>query len=97
MVHPSHVESLCIAVLEAMTLGVPCVATRSIGPESYIENGCNGILAEKGPRAMAVGIMQIADASPNIIDSLKKNGFNTVEKCFSPIVVMKSFEELLNL
>ena len=97
MVHPSHVESLCIAVLEAMALGVPCVATRSIGPKSYIENGYNGILAEKGPRAMAVGIMQIADASPNIVDSLKKNGFNTVEKCFSPIVVMKSFEELLNL
>lgn len=96
MVHPSHVESLCIAVLEAMALEVPCVVVRSIGPESFIENGYNGILVDKGPEAIAEGVIQVANASPSYIDSLKKNGFNTVEKYFSPSVVWKSFEELID-
>lgn len=96
MVHPSHVESLCIAVLEAMALEVPCVVVRSIGPESFIENGYNGILVEKGPEAIAEGVLLAVNANPLFIDSLKKYGFNTVEQHFSPSVVCKSFEELID-
>lgn len=96
MVHPSHVESLCIAVLEAMALEVPCIVVRSIGPESFIENGYNGILVEKGPEAIADGFILATNASASFIDSLKKNGFNTVEKYFSPPIVWESFEELID-
>ena len=96
MVHPSHVESLCIAVLEAMSLEVPCVTVRSIGPESFIENGFNGILVEKGPEAIVEGILQLANASQFFIDSLTKNGSLTVEKYFSPSVVWKSFKGLID-
>lgn len=97
MIHPSHVESLCIAVLEAMAFEVPCVVVRSIGPESFIANGRNGILVEKGPESIANGILQVVNAKHSLIDTLKKNGVNTVEKYFSPAVVRKAFEELIEV
>lgn len=51
-VHPSYVESQGLAVLEAMSLHVPCVVTASEGPKEYIQNGVNGILTEKDPESL---------------------------------------------
>ncbi len=97
MVHPSHVESLCIAVLEAMALEVPCVVVRSIGPESFIENSKNGILVEKGPNALAEGVLKIVRTDPSTIESIKKGGGRTVDRYFCPSVVRQSFEELTDI
>ncbi len=97
MVHPSHVESLCIAVLEAMALEVPCVVVRSIGPESFIEGGKNGILVDKGQDAIAEGIMQVVNSEFSTLESLRKGGVCTVDRYFSPSVVRKSFEELTDI
>ncbi len=97
MVHPSHVESLCIAVLEAMALEVPCVVTRSIGPESFLNDGKNGILVEKGPHALAEGVMKVVSFDPSTIESIKKYGGRTVDRYFSPSVVRKMFEDLTDI
>lgn len=97
MVHPSHVESLCIAVLEAMALEVPCVVVRSIGPESFIEDGKNGILVEKGPNALAEGVLKMVKSDPSTIESIKKEGSRTVGRYFCPSVVRQSFEELTDI
>ena len=97
MVHPSHVESLCIAVLEAMALEVPCVVVRSIGPESFIENYKNGILVERGPNALAEGVLKIVKTDPSTIESIKKGGGRTVDRYFCPSVVRQSFEELTDI
>lgn len=96
MVHPSHVESLCIAVLEAMALEVPCVVVRSIGPDSFIENGHNGILVEKGPEAILQGIHNLIGLNSIQLRSLTTNASRTVESLFSPQVIFKSFERLID-
>lgn len=96
MVHPSHVESLCIAVLEAMALEVPCVVVRSIGPESFIENGYNGILVEKGPEGIHKGISEVNNMNSYQLSILTANAFRTVESRFLPEVIFESFERLID-
>lgn len=44
LVHPAHSEGFGLAILEAMALGCPVVATRSGGPEEILEDGVSGVL-----------------------------------------------------
>ena len=71
-VHTSYVESQGLTVLEAMALGVPCVVTRSLGPEGYIRDGENGILVEQNVESLVAAIMKVIQ-SPQICDTLRKN------------------------
>ena len=97
MVHPSHVESLCISVLEAMSLDLPCVVVRSIGPESFIKDEYNGFLVEKGSDAIENGILKVMMTTDEQITSIKKIALYTVKKFFSPNPVISAFECLINL
>lgn len=45
MVFPSHYETFGVVVAEALSLGVPVIATRCGGPESIIQQG-DGVLVE---------------------------------------------------
>ena len=96
MVHPSHVESLCISVLEAMALRLPCVVVRSFGPESFIRNGHNGVLVEKGAQALAEGIETILSLQPSILGQMTANGRVTVEESFGPETVIDKFYNLID-
>lgn len=96
MVHPSHVESLCIAVLEAMALEVPCVVVRSLGPESFIKNGRNGILVEKGSEAIYKAVYDVINMDPFQLRSLTTNAVRTVESRFSSQVIFELFERLID-
>ncbi|MEA3399800.1 MAG: glycosyltransferase [Armatimonadota bacterium] len=48
LLHPAEDEPLGRAVMEAMSLGVPCVAADSCGPSEIIEDGVSGILVPPG-------------------------------------------------
>ena len=95
-VHPSHVESLCIAVLEAMALEKPCLVVRSLGPESYIQDRHNGILIDKGPEAIAQGVLEIKSMDDDAIDSIRKQGRQLLSKAFSPAYVMSKLNQLVD-
>lgn len=62
MVHPSSVESFAIAILEAMALGIPCVAVESIGSK-YLINGKNGLLKPNNADEVAEGVIQLINDS----------------------------------
>ena len=96
MVHPSHIESLCISVLEAMALGIPCVVVRSIGPESFIEDSDNGFLTDKGPEAICRGISKVFELNGEKLEFIKRKAFMTVDSFFSPKAVMPLFERLID-
>lgn len=58
---PSHAETLCMSVFEAMAAGVPVVSTRVWGPVDYIEDGVNGLLVPVGAwRELAAAIKRLA-------------------------------------
>ena len=48
LVHPADGEPLGRVLLEAMCLGVPCVAANSCGPAELIEDGVSGLLVAPG-------------------------------------------------
>jgi len=59
---PSRTEGMPNALLEAMSCGLPCIATRVSGSEDLICNGQNGILVEpEQPAEMAIALRQIIE------------------------------------
>jgi glycosyltransferase involved in cell wall biosynthesis len=59
LVSSSYVETFGITLIEAMACGKPVVATRSGGPESFVNEG-NGLLVPAGDaRALAAAMQQI--------------------------------------
>ena len=92
-VHPSYVESQGLTVLEAVTLGVPCVVTKSRGPCEFIEDGINGLLTEQSPESLAEKVLMILD-DKGLYQHIKEN-----TKCpeqFSPEQVINQIETIIN-
>jgi glycosyltransferase involved in cell wall biosynthesis len=61
-VHASRSEGLSNAILEAMSYGLPIVATRVGGTPEAIEDGISGILVPCKPRQLAEAILKLAEA-----------------------------------
>lgn len=92
-VHPSYVESQGLTVLEAMTLGVPCVVTKSLGLCEFIEDGVNGLLTEQAPESLTEKVIAILN-DRELYQKIKEN-----IKCpeqFSPEQIMKQIEALID-
>jgi len=58
----SHMEGLCTSVQEAFALGTPVVVTNAGGLTEMVEDGVNGLVAEKrNPRALAAGVIRMLE------------------------------------
>jgi len=92
----SRWEGLPTALIEAMALGLPCVATRCpYGPEEIITHGQTGLLVRPGdPGALAAGILEVLRDSAKA-QQLGRQGRASVRARFSPEGVIRSFEQLL--
>lgn len=91
-VHPSYVESQGLVVLEAMTLGVPCVVTRSLGPCEFIEDGVNGILTEQSAESLAEKVNDILN-DHNELKNIRNKTCCPIR--FSPINIISQIESLI--
>ena len=92
-VHPSYVESQGLTILEAMTLGIPCVVTKSKGPCEFIQNEKNGLLVEPSPEALFEGVKQIMD-DKKLFEVIKKN--TSCPEDFRQERVIDQFDSLIN-
>jgi glycosyltransferase involved in cell wall biosynthesis len=55
-VQPSHREALGTAVLEAMALGIPVVASRTGGLPELIGDGAGMLVPPRDPQALAIAL-----------------------------------------
>lgn len=92
-VHPSYVESQGLTILEAMTLGIPCVVTKSRGPCEFIQDKVNGLLVEQSPEALFEGVKRILN-DKELLKEIKNNTMCPLE--FRQENIMEQFENLIN-
>ncbi len=63
-VMPSRWEGMPNALLEAMSCGLPCIATRVSGSEDIVQDGINGLLIEpEQPEALAQAMRRVIEDS----------------------------------
>ena len=82
-IHPSISEGFGMTIIEAMSFGIPVVASNVGGIPDIIVHGYNGLLAEPGDsQSLCENILQLIE-SKELREYLSKNGRETVKKKYS--------------
>lgn len=95
MMHTSHVEAHCIAILEAMALKLPVVVTRTKLYQDFVRDGENCLLAEQNIASQAECIIKIVSA-PQTSRLLVENAYSMVTRTYSPEVIISKVELLVS-
>jgi N-acetyl-alpha-D-glucosaminyl L-malate synthase BshA len=91
---PSEDESFGLAALEAMSCGVPVVATNVGGLKELISHGVDGYLTEVGdPEALANYSLEILQ-NPELQEELGSNARAKVLKTYTPDKIVPQYEDL---
>lgn len=64
-------ETLGLSVIDAMTLGVPCVVTPNVGASEYIKTGINGLISDENNLMDALSQLK----SDDFVKSLSEQAF----------------------
>ena len=93
-VQPSHYESFSNALIEAMAVGLPAVASRVGGMRDCIVDGENGIFANpKDPADLVRKLRRVLD-NPKLAAQLGANARKTMVNSFAEPLIMGKFAEL---
>lgn len=76
----SDYEGLSNALLEAMTMGFPCVSTDCEGSTDVIENGVNGLLVPRGDEDALLNAMLTLAEQEDYRESLGRQAKKTAER-----------------
>lgn len=88
---PSYVEAFPISIIEAMSSGVPVIATKVGDIPNIITDDETGLLVEpKNADAIADALLKIM-RNKDLYQSVKKNARNIVENSFSSEVVFEKY------
>jgi len=91
----SHHEGFGRVVLEAMSFGLPCVSTRSGGPEDLIKNNKNGyIVNNRSPQKIADKICFILD-NKKVYRNMSRESLRKSRETFGFDKLSKNYVELL--
>ncbi|HEX5421633.1 MAG TPA: glycosyltransferase family 4 protein [Gammaproteobacteria bacterium] len=83
VLHPARGEGMGVAVLEALSAGVPVVASRVGGIVDVIEHGVHGLLVEPGDQRGWVGAVEQLLADPDARRRYGAAGRRRVQEQFS--------------
>lgn len=61
LIHTSYIESQCLVVLEAMSLGLTCVVTESLGPKEFVVDGLNCFVVKQNVDSLMLGIIRAVE------------------------------------
>jgi glycosyltransferase involved in cell wall biosynthesis/SAM-dependent methyltransferase len=91
---PSRGEGLSNALLEAMSLGIPCVATDISGSQDLIRNRVNGLLVpSENAQALAEAIAFMLD-NPAEAARMGLNAMNTIKEGYTMTAVADEYIRL---
>jgi glycosyltransferase involved in cell wall biosynthesis len=92
-VNPADFEGLPVAILEAMALGRPVVATRVGGVASVVRDDDTGVLVDPGdPEALASAVARLLD-DPAEAKRLGERGRHLVEAEYGLERMVRAYEE----
>jgi glycosyltransferase involved in cell wall biosynthesis len=91
---PSITEGLSNALLEAMSYGLPCVATKVSGNIDIIDHGENGFLVEVNDAQELANAITILAWDRELRERLGKEGRSTIEARYSMDKVANSYKKL---
>jgi len=92
-VHPSRIESQGLAVLEALSLGIPIVTGSTIGTEEYISDGVNGLIVQPDKQHLYNAIKRIID-SKELYQLIKSQSKVPID--YLPRSVIAKLEEVIS-
>lgn len=91
---PSLDEGMSNALLEAMAIGLPAIATRVGGNTEVVDHPRSGLLVPPGdPDALAEAIMRVL-GDPNLADALGEAAASRVRERYSLAAMLRSYESL---
>jgi glycosyltransferase involved in cell wall biosynthesis len=96
-VFPSHYEGFPVALLEAATMGLPCIGTFVGGIPDILDNGQAGLLVEpKKPQELADALYKLI-IDQDIREKISKRASERAREVYNYPNFIKSFECLLGL
>jgi glycosyltransferase involved in cell wall biosynthesis len=93
-VFPTRFEGLGIALIEAMSKGLPCIASKLPVLEEVVTNGLDGILIDPNSSESWVESMVEIMRDPDLRQCLGSNAIKTIHKRFTSDVLIPQWEEL---
>jgi len=91
-------EALSLALLEAMSVGCACIATRCGGPEEIIINNHNGLLVKTQSAHELYNAMKILYLDQERREIISQNAYNMIQEKFSAKIMSDNITRLyLNL
>lgn len=86
---PSYADAFPVAILEAMSMGLPIISTRVGGIAEMVEEGKGAALIEPGDlEALRREILRLA-AAPELRSAMGKKNWERFRSCFSPNFVSR--------
>ncbi|MFZ5892886.1 MAG: glycosyltransferase [Myxococcota bacterium] len=91
---PSRWEGLPIALLEAMSMSLPIVATRVSGIPDVIQDGENGLLVHPAQPTELAGALRRVLTDPALREKLGKNALKTLKQHYDVTRTGRAYEAL---
>ena len=91
---PSYYEGMPLVILEAMSAGLPIIATNISTLPEIIENNTNGLLIEAGnANHLADAIKKISE-SPALRGKMSKNNIKKARKMFNSEIFCRKINKI---
>jgi glycosyltransferase involved in cell wall biosynthesis len=91
---PSLEEALGLAIIEAMAMSLPVVASKIGGIPEVVEDGTTGLLVDPGNPEELSCAMRYLLSNPELLRAMGENGRKRSEQCFNNDILISKYEQV---